>query len=188
MKKVQNRYINNSGVYDQFLEILTGYHSQMISTEDVITRITSLFQSHQDLVLEFNQFFPAGFEIKFDDPSFDGHEAKKKKLRQLRSQSPAFDTYDNEINVGDSFQAIIPDLLPEFANDSLIGVKLDPNFYPVAQSCKTKKIHTPALRLRDLVHGPSINLRSSNEATVFVDATVAADREKRRMKPKTVFQ
>uniref|UniRef100_A0A3B3ZSG9 Paired amphipathic helix protein Sin3b n=1 Tax=Periophthalmus magnuspinnatus TaxID=409849 RepID=A0A3B3ZSG9_9GOBI len=63
LDQVKNRFANDPGIYNKFLDIMKEFKSQ-IDTPGVINRVSQLFHGHPDLVLGFNAFLPPGYRIE----------------------------------------------------------------------------------------------------------------------------
>uniref|UniRef100_A0A3B3ZT31 Uncharacterized protein n=1 Tax=Periophthalmus magnuspinnatus TaxID=409849 RepID=A0A3B3ZT31_9GOBI len=64
LDQVKNRFANDPGIYNKFLDIMKEFKSQSIDTPGVINRVSQLFHGHPDLVLGFNAFLPPGYRIE----------------------------------------------------------------------------------------------------------------------------
>ena len=67
LDNVKNQFSDQPRVYNEFLDIMKEFKSQSTDTPGVIKRVTQLFQGHPDLIIGFNTFLPAGYEIKESD-------------------------------------------------------------------------------------------------------------------------
>lgn len=54
-------------VYNDFLDIMKEFKSQIIDTPGVITRISNLFKDHPELIVGFNIFLPPGYKIEVQE-------------------------------------------------------------------------------------------------------------------------
>jgi paired amphipathic helix protein Sin3a len=58
VKKIKVRFAGQPPIYKAFLEILHTYHKEQHTIKDVYEQVAQLFQSHTDLLDEFQQFLP----------------------------------------------------------------------------------------------------------------------------------
>ncbi|KAF9055963.1 hypothetical protein BJ165DRAFT_1429814 [Panaeolus papilionaceus] len=60
---VKNQFQNNPDIYNQFLDIMKDFKSQVIDTPGVIERVSRLFHGNPLLIQGFNTFLPVGYRI-----------------------------------------------------------------------------------------------------------------------------
>ncbi|KAL9664924.1 hypothetical protein QQ045_020333 [Rhodiola kirilowii] len=79
LKEIREAFKDNTSKYDQFLELMKDYKCDRINTHGIIERVKVVFQGHPDLILGFNNFLPAGYEIKFplEEPAKKAAELKE---------------------------------------------------------------------------------------------------------------
>ncbi|KAI0687713.1 hypothetical protein BC835DRAFT_1376116 [Cytidiella melzeri] len=63
LDRVKAQFVEQSEVYNHFLDIMKDFKSQIIDTPGVIDRVSSLFRGHPILIQGFNTFLPAGYRI-----------------------------------------------------------------------------------------------------------------------------
>lgn len=61
---VKVRFHDQPEVYNQFLDIMKDFKSQLIDTPGVIRRVSQLFNGHPALIQGFNTFLPVGYRIE----------------------------------------------------------------------------------------------------------------------------
>ncbi|KDR85669.1 hypothetical protein GALMADRAFT_234672 [Galerina marginata CBS 339.88] len=61
---VKNQFHDNPDVYNQFLDIMKDFKSQVIDTPGVIQRVSRLFHGNPYLIQGFNTFLPMGYRIE----------------------------------------------------------------------------------------------------------------------------
>ncbi|PPQ77023.1 hypothetical protein CVT25_014839 [Psilocybe cyanescens] len=67
---VKNQFHESPDVYNQFLDIMKDFKSQVIDTPGVIQRVSRLFHGNPYLIQGFNTFLPMGYRIDISvDPS-----------------------------------------------------------------------------------------------------------------------
>ncbi|KAK0482436.1 histone deacetylase complex, SIN3 component [Armillaria novae-zelandiae] len=68
---VKIQFQDQPDVYNQFLDIMKEFKSQLIDTPGVIHRVSHLFFGHPQLIIGFNTFLPLGYhiEITSDGPT-----------------------------------------------------------------------------------------------------------------------
>ncbi|KAF6754256.1 transcription regulatory protein [Ephemerocybe angulata] len=71
LDSVKNQFQEKPDVYNQFLDIMKDFKSQVIDTPGVIQRVSKLFHGNPELIQGFNTFLPAGYRI---DISADPHD------------------------------------------------------------------------------------------------------------------
>ncbi|KAI9263846.1 hypothetical protein EDC94DRAFT_517900, partial [Helicostylum pulchrum] len=64
LDKVKAKFSSQTQVYNQFLDIMKDFKSQMIDTPGVIERVSTLFRGHPILISGFNTFLPPGYRIE----------------------------------------------------------------------------------------------------------------------------
>ncbi|CAA0828461.1 Paired amphipathic helix protein Sin3-like 2 [Striga hermonthica] len=67
LKHVKDKFQEQRGKYDRFLDVMKDFKAQRIDTAGVIARVKELFKGHPNLILGFNTFLPKGFEITLTD-------------------------------------------------------------------------------------------------------------------------
>ncbi|KAF8910078.1 hypothetical protein CPB84DRAFT_1673093 [Gymnopilus junonius] len=68
---VKNQFQDNPDVYNQFLDIMKDFKSQVIDTPGVIQRVSRLFHGHPNLIQGFNTFLPMGYRIDISADPLD---------------------------------------------------------------------------------------------------------------------
>ncbi|KDQ53793.1 hypothetical protein JAAARDRAFT_39096 [Jaapia argillacea MUCL 33604] len=58
------QFFDNPDVFNQFLDIMKGFKSEIIDTPGVVERVSTLFHGHQSLIQGFNTFLPVGYRIE----------------------------------------------------------------------------------------------------------------------------
>lgn len=66
---VKKACAGNKEDYKRFTQVLKDYHSKKVDELNTIHRVVSLFQTHPELVLGFNEFLPSGYEIHMYEKS-----------------------------------------------------------------------------------------------------------------------
>ncbi|KAI8646658.1 hypothetical protein BD408DRAFT_380343 [Parasitella parasitica] len=61
---VKAKFSFQNDVYNQFLDIMKDFKSQMVDTPGVIERVSTLFRGHPALISGFNTFLPPGYRIE----------------------------------------------------------------------------------------------------------------------------
>ncbi|KAL5494648.1 hypothetical protein ACEPAI_109 [Sanghuangporus weigelae] len=61
---VKTQFVERPDVYNNFLDIMKDFKSQVIDTPGVIERVSTLFRGHNDLIQGFNTFLPPGYRIE----------------------------------------------------------------------------------------------------------------------------
>ncbi|KAJ7052531.1 hypothetical protein C8F01DRAFT_1033117 [Mycena amicta] len=61
---VKSQFHDQPDVYNQFLDIMKQFKSQLIDTPGVIKRVSHLFNEHPVLIQGFNTFLPSGYRIE----------------------------------------------------------------------------------------------------------------------------
>ncbi|XP_068710577.1 paired amphipathic helix protein Sin3a-like isoform X1 [Montipora foliosa] len=64
LDQVKLQFGNQPQVYNDFLDIMKEFKSQSIDTPGVISRVSSLFKGHPELIVGFNTFLPPGYKIE----------------------------------------------------------------------------------------------------------------------------
>ncbi|OCH88405.1 hypothetical protein OBBRIDRAFT_795302 [Obba rivulosa] len=64
LDSVKMQFQDSPDVYNQFLDIMKDFKSQLIDTPGVIQRVSNLFHGHPMLIQGFNTFLPAGYRIE----------------------------------------------------------------------------------------------------------------------------
>ncbi|GBP34347.1 Paired amphipathic helix protein Sin3a [Eumeta japonica] len=64
LDQVKYKFNAQPQVYNDFLDIMKEFKSQTIDTPGVITRVSSLFKGHTELIVGFNTFLPPGYKIE----------------------------------------------------------------------------------------------------------------------------
>ncbi|CAA7260566.1 unnamed protein product [Cyclocybe aegerita] len=68
LDEIKLQFQRDPGKYDRFLDIMRDFRGNVISTHEVLVRISALFNGYPELVRGFNQFLPAGYKL---EPSTD---------------------------------------------------------------------------------------------------------------------
>jgi paired amphipathic helix protein Sin3a len=66
LDQVKLKFKDQPKVYEQFLDIMKDFKSQVIDTPGVIARVSELFKGHDNLILGFNTFLPPGYKIEMN--------------------------------------------------------------------------------------------------------------------------
>ncbi|XP_031549385.1 paired amphipathic helix protein Sin3a-like isoform X2 [Actinia tenebrosa] len=64
LDQVKLQFGNQPQVYNHFLDIMKEFKSQSIDTPGVISRVSTLFKGHPELIVGFNTFLPPGYKIE----------------------------------------------------------------------------------------------------------------------------
>ncbi|ESN99563.1 hypothetical protein HELRODRAFT_176731 [Helobdella robusta] len=64
LDQVKLKFGHRPQVYNDFLDIMKDFKSQNIDTPGVISRVSILFQGHNELIVGFNTFLPQGYSIE----------------------------------------------------------------------------------------------------------------------------
>ncbi|KAI9487677.1 MAG: hypothetical protein EXX96DRAFT_473102, partial [Benjaminiella poitrasii] len=64
LDQVKVKFSEKPEVYNQFLDIMKEFKSQVIDTPGVIERVSTLFKGHPSLISGFNTFLPPGYRIE----------------------------------------------------------------------------------------------------------------------------
>lgn len=64
LEQVRQQFSENPEVYNTFLEVMKKFKAQTIDTQGVIRKVGDLFIDHPDLIIGFNTFLPAGYEVQ----------------------------------------------------------------------------------------------------------------------------
>ena len=69
LDQVKKEFVDQSHIYNQFLQVMKDFKSNALSTEAVIAAVSSLFRGHNKLLLGFNRFLPGrrGIELSNDN-------------------------------------------------------------------------------------------------------------------------
>ncbi|GMT28624.1 hypothetical protein PFISCL1PPCAC_19921, partial [Pristionchus fissidentatus] len=67
LDQVKTMFMDQPLIYTHFLDIMKDFKSQAIDTPGVIGRVTQLFRDQPALIVGFNTFLPAGFEVRIDE-------------------------------------------------------------------------------------------------------------------------
>jgi len=67
LDQVKLQFGSQPHVYNEFLDIMKEFKSQTIDTPGVISRVSTLFKGHPDLIVGFNTFLPPGYKIEVTD-------------------------------------------------------------------------------------------------------------------------
>lgn len=86
LDNVKNQFADQPRVYNEFLDIMKEFKSQSTDTPGVIRRVTTLFQGHPDLIIGFNTFLPAGYEINQSDIEQSEAAYRLSRQRELQQQ------------------------------------------------------------------------------------------------------
>ncbi|KAK9090560.1 hypothetical protein Sjap_023737 [Stephania japonica] len=79
LKHIQDVFQENKEKYDEFLQVMKDFKTNIIDTERVIERVGEIFEGHRDLILGFSNFLPEKYVITL--PPED--EPPRKKPVQL---------------------------------------------------------------------------------------------------------
>ena len=73
LEDVRHEFADKPHVYNEFLEIMKNFKTQVINTPGVIERVKNLFRGNNKLILGFNRFLPEGegYKITPDDEQPD---------------------------------------------------------------------------------------------------------------------
>ncbi|KLO13144.1 PAH2 domain-containing protein [Schizopora paradoxa] len=63
LEAVRAEFVNEPGVYSNFLDVMKNFKSLLVDTPGVMERISTLFSGHADLIRGFNRFLPPGYHI-----------------------------------------------------------------------------------------------------------------------------
>lgn len=64
LDQVKAEFRDEPYVYNQFLDIMKEFKSQVLNTPGVIAEVSRLFRGHNDLIVGFNTFLPPGYRIE----------------------------------------------------------------------------------------------------------------------------
>jgi len=64
LDQVKFKFGSQPQVYNDFLDIMKEFKSQSIDTPGVISRVSTLFRGHPELIVGFNTFLPPGYKIE----------------------------------------------------------------------------------------------------------------------------
>ncbi|XP_010462873.1 PREDICTED: paired amphipathic helix protein Sin3-like 3 [Camelina sativa] len=90
---VRKAFHDEPGKYAQFLKIMHDFSARRVDTTTVIARMEKLMKDHLDLLLGFNAFLPAGFQITI--PPKANNEFGQFRNVAGRSVSPEATTMDD---------------------------------------------------------------------------------------------
>ena len=86
LNTVKTTFASEPKVYDDLLEILKAFKNKSIDTPGVIRRVIRLFgRAHANLIIQFNMFLPAGYDIRPDD--FDYYMLNDEEARFKTEQA-----------------------------------------------------------------------------------------------------
>jgi paired amphipathic helix protein Sin3a len=78
---VKREFGDRPAIYNEFLEIMKNFKSQVVDTPGVIDRVSRLFRGYNKLILGFNKFLPDGYKISLQDlERNDAAEAARQRL------------------------------------------------------------------------------------------------------------
>jgi hypothetical protein len=66
LEKVKRQFGSKPRIYNQFLDIMKDFKAHTIDTPGVIGKVRELFKGHDNLILGFNTFLPAGYKITIE--------------------------------------------------------------------------------------------------------------------------
>ncbi|KAI9259908.1 hypothetical protein BY458DRAFT_517000 [Sporodiniella umbellata] len=64
LDQVKNKFSHQPDIYNQFLDVMKDFKTQLIDTPGVIERVSSLFKGNPYLISGFNTFLPPGYSIE----------------------------------------------------------------------------------------------------------------------------
>lgn len=77
---VKREFGDRPAIYNEFLEIMKNFKSQVVDTPGVIDRVSNLFRGYNKLILGFNKFLPDGYKISLQDlERNDAEEAARQR-------------------------------------------------------------------------------------------------------------
>jgi paired amphipathic helix protein Sin3a len=77
---VKREFGDRPAIYNEFLEIMKNFKSQVVDTPGVIDRVSRLFRGYNKLILGFNKFLPDGYKISLQDlERNDAEEAARQR-------------------------------------------------------------------------------------------------------------
>ncbi|CAB3408889.1 unnamed protein product [Caenorhabditis bovis] len=65
LETVKAEFRHDNHTYEEFLRVMKDFRSQALDTPGVIQRVSALFHDHPELILNFNTFLPAGFQVTY---------------------------------------------------------------------------------------------------------------------------
>ncbi|KAK4519608.1 uncharacterized protein ATC70_009845 [Mucor velutinosus] len=98
---VKAKFSSQNDVYNQFLDIMKDFKSQMIDTPGVIERVSTLFRGHPALISGFNTFLPPGYRIEC---SIDDQERNVIKVTTPTGTTCITESESLNLRGDDSFQ------------------------------------------------------------------------------------
>ncbi|KAF1805262.1 Sin3 family co-repressor-domain-containing protein, partial [Mucor lusitanicus] len=98
---VKAKFSSRNDVYNQFLDIMKDFKSQMIDTPGVIERVSTLFRGHPALISGFNTFLPPGYRIEC---SIDDQERNIIKVTTPTGTTCITESESLNLRGDDSFQ------------------------------------------------------------------------------------
>jgi len=72
LDQVKFKFGSQPQVYNDFLDIMKEFKSQSIDTPGVISRVSTLFRGHPELIVGFNTFLPPGYKIEVQTSASEG--------------------------------------------------------------------------------------------------------------------
>lgn len=64
LDKVKRTLSDQPQLYNEFIDVLKEFKSDVIGTIDLMKRIAHLFKNHSELILDLNAFLPPGYKMK----------------------------------------------------------------------------------------------------------------------------
>lgn len=89
LDQVKFQFERQPEVYNQFLDIMKEFKSQTIDTPGVISRVSTLFKGHNDLIEGFNTFLPPGYKIEVQANDSVHYTAPNSSMSTLVNQNTA---------------------------------------------------------------------------------------------------
>ncbi|CAG5127146.1 unnamed protein product [Candidula unifasciata] len=74
LDQVKLHFGNQPQVYNDFLDIMKDFKSQIIDTPGVVNRVSNMFRGHPDLIVGFNTFLPPGYKMEVHCGSINVHQ------------------------------------------------------------------------------------------------------------------
>lgn len=87
LDQVKLQFEKKPEVYNQFLDIMKEFKSQSIDTPGVISRVSTLFKGHNDLIEGFNTFLPPGYKIEIQANDMVHYTAPNSSMSTLVNQN-----------------------------------------------------------------------------------------------------
>ncbi|RNA33806.1 Paired amphipathic helix Sin3a [Brachionus plicatilis] len=87
LDQVKLQFERQPEVYNQFLDIMKEFKSQAIDTPGVISRVSTLFKGHNDLIEGFNTFLPPGYKIEIQANDLVHYTAPNSSMSTLVNQN-----------------------------------------------------------------------------------------------------